>query len=78
MSYQTTTFFFSYVSLIYPDEFEIKDTTESDFSCLYPENVSDIDSNCRMTNTLYEKRDGCSFAIINCSFLCGNIPLSEV
>jgi hypothetical protein len=34
-----------------------------------------IDSNGRLTTTLYDERDF-DFAIVNCPFLCSNIPLS--
>jgi hypothetical protein len=35
-----------------------------------------IDSNDRLTTTLYDKRDDFDFAIVEFPFLCGNIPLS--
>jgi hypothetical protein len=36
----------------------------------------DIDSNGRLTTSLYDKRRDFDFAIVNFSFLCSNIPLS--
>jgi hypothetical protein len=42
---------------------------------LYPFKILSIDSNGRLTNTLYEKRDDFNFAIDNSPFLCSNIPL---
>jgi hypothetical protein len=68
--------FHNYVHLIYPDELEIKDTTESDKSASYLDILLNIDSDGRLTTTLYDKRDYFDFAIINCPFLCSNIPLS--
>jgi hypothetical protein len=62
--------------LIYPDELEIKDTTESDKSASYLDISLNIDSNGRLTNSLYDKRDDFDFAIVNFPFLCSNIPLS--
>jgi hypothetical protein len=66
----------NYVHLIYPDELEIKDTTESDISSSYRDISISIDSNDRLITTLYDKRDGFNFAIDNYPFLCSNIPLS--
>ena len=34
-----------------------------------------IDSNGRLTTTLYDKRDYFDFAIVNFPFLCSNVPL---
>jgi hypothetical protein len=67
------------VHLIYPDELEIKDTTESDKSASYLDILLNIDSNAgngRLTTSLYDKREDFDFAIVNFPFLCSNIPLS--
>ena len=56
--------------MIYPDE----DTTESDRSASSVDILFNIDSNDKLTTTLYDKRD--YFAIVNFPFLCSNIPLS--
>jgi hypothetical protein len=69
--------FHNYVHLIYPDEFEIKDTTESDKSASYLDILLNIDTNGRLTTSLYDKRDDFNFAIVNFPFLCSNIPLSH-
>ena len=68
--------FHNYVHLIYPEELDIKDTTESDRSASYLDILLNIDSNGRLTTTLYDKRDDFNFAIVNFPFLCSNIPLS--
>jgi hypothetical protein len=68
--------FHNYARLIYPDELEIKDTTESDKSASYLDILLNIDSNGRLTTSLYDKRDDFDFAIVNFPFLCSNIPLS--
>jgi hypothetical protein len=68
--------FHNYVHLIYPDELKIKDTTESDKSASYLDILLSIDSNGRLANSLYDKRDDFDFAIVNFPFLCNNIPLS--
>jgi hypothetical protein len=36
-----------------------------------------INSNDRLTTTLYSRRDDFNFAIVSFSFLCSNIPLSS-
>jgi hypothetical protein len=53
----------------------LKDTTESDKSASYLDILLNIDSNDRLTTTLYDKRDDFDFAIVNFPFLCSNIPL---
>jgi hypothetical protein len=45
--------FHDYVHLIYPDELEIKDTTESDKSSSYLDILLNIDSNGRLNTSLY-------------------------
>ena len=62
--------------MIYPDELEIKDTTESDRCASYLEILLNIGSNGRLTTTLYDKRDDVDCAIANFPFLCSNVPLS--
>jgi hypothetical protein len=65
-----------HIHLIYPDELEIKDTTESDKSASYLDNLRNIDSNDRLTTSLYDKGDDFDFPIVNFPFLCSNILLS--
>jgi hypothetical protein len=62
--------------LTYPNELEIKDSTESDKSASYLDILLNIDSNGRLTSSLYDKRDAFDFAIVGFPVLCGNIPLS--
>ena len=57
--------FHNYVQLIYPDELEIKDTTEFDKSVSYLDILLKIDSIGRLTFSLYDKRDDFDFAIVN-------------
>jgi hypothetical protein len=68
--------FHKFVNLIYPDELEIKDITESEKSASYLSILLDIDSNDRLTTSLYDKRDDFDFTIVNFPFLCSYIPLS--
>ena len=56
---------------------EKKDTTESGKSASYLDILLNIDSNGRLTTSLYDKRDDFDFAIVNFPFLCSNIPLSS-
>jgi hypothetical protein len=73
MSYLST---IDYVHLIYPNELEIKDTTESEKFASYLDILLNIDSNSRLTTTLYDKRDDFNFAMVNFPFLYSNISLS--
>jgi hypothetical protein len=67
--------FHDYVHLIYPDELEIRDTTESDESASYLDFfLLNIDSIGKLTITLFDKRDDFDFAIVNFPFLCSNLP----
>ena len=66
-----------YVHLIYPDYLKIKDATESDKPASYLDILLDIDSNGRLTTSLYDKRDDFDFVIVNFPFRCSNIPLSR-
>jgi hypothetical protein len=70
--------FHNYVHLIYPDELEIKDATEYNKSASYLDIVFNIDSNGRLTTSLYHKRDDFDFAIVNFPFLCGKVPHSAL
>jgi hypothetical protein len=56
-----------FVHVIYPIEFEIKDSTESDIFASYLDSVLGIDSNGKLTTTLYAKMMT-YFAIIKFSF----------
>jgi hypothetical protein len=47
-----------------------------EFFSLNSDILLNIDSNGRLTTSLYDKRDDFDFAIVNFPFLCRNIPLS--
>jgi hypothetical protein len=59
-----------------PYELGIKGTTESEKSASYLDILPNIDSNGRLTTSLYDKRDDFDFAIVNFPFLCSNVSLS--
>ena len=68
--------FHSYVDSIYPNELEIKDTTECSTSASYLDVLLKLDTNGKLTTQLYDKRDDFNFAIVNFPYLCSNIPAS--
>ena len=66
--------FGDYLNVIYPDELEIKDTTESSRSASYLDILLQIADNNSLCTKLYDKRDDFNFAIVNFPFLDSNIP----
>jgi hypothetical protein len=64
---------YSHVDSIYPNEMEIKDTTECSTSALYLDVLLKLDTNGKITTQLYDKRDYFNFSIINFHYLCGNM-----
>jgi hypothetical protein len=68
--------FHNYVPLIYPNELKVKDTRESDKSASYLDILLNIDSNGKLTISLYYKRDDFDFAITHFPYLYSNVPLS--
>ena len=67
--------FSDYLHSIYPEELEIKDTTESSHSASYLDLLLDIDDT-KLCTKIYDKRDDFDFAIVNFPFLDSNIPAS--
>jgi hypothetical protein len=68
--------FYSYVDSIYPNELEIKDTTECSTSASYLDVLLKLDTNGKITTQFYYKRNDFNFSIVNFSYLCSNIPAS--
>ena len=68
--------FNDYLSMIYPPELEIKETTESASSASYLDIFLEFDATGHLSTRLYDKRDDFNFAIINFPHLDSNIPLS--
>jgi hypothetical protein len=75
--YLLTTINFTH-TLIYPNELEIKDTTDCSASALYLDMLLKLNTNGKLTTQLYDKRDDFNFSIVNFPFLCSNIPISPV
>jgi hypothetical protein len=68
--------FHLYADLIYPNELEMKDTTECSTSYLYLDVLLKFDTNGKLTTQLYDKRGDFNFSIGNLLYLCSNIPAS--
>jgi hypothetical protein len=60
--------FHTYVDSIYPNELEIKDTTECSTSAFHLEILLKMDTNGKLTTQLYDKRDDINFPIVNFPF----------
>ena len=59
---------------MYPAEFEIKDTTESNTSVSYLDLLLSIWRDGQLRTSIYDKRDDFNFHITNFHFLSSNIP----
>ena len=68
--------FSDYIDSIYPDELEIKDTTDASNFSNYLDLCLEVDENHRLSTKIYDKRDDFNFSVVNFPFLCGNIPTS--
>ena len=68
--------FSDYLSMIYPPELEIKETTESAASASYLDIFLEFDSNGHLSTRLYDKRYDFDFTIITFPHLDSNILLS--
>jgi hypothetical protein len=62
--------FHSYVDSIYPNELEIKDTTECSTSASYLDVILKLDTNGKITTQLCDKRDDFNFSIVNFPYKC--------
>ena len=68
--------FSEYLHEIYPDELEIKDTTDSPKSASYLDIYLEFDNKGKLCTRLYDKRDDFVFPITNFPVLSSNIPAS--
>ena len=64
--------FGDYVDFIYPEELEIKDTTDSSVSASYLDILLGIDQDQHLITKIYDKRDDFDFSIVNFPFLSSN------
>jgi hypothetical protein len=64
--------FGDFVDRIYPIEFEIKNTTDTDRSASYIYLHLEIDSRGRLRRKLYDKIDDFNVPIVNFPFICSN------
>ena len=62
--------------LLYPQELDIKDTTDSRNSASYLELLLEFDNQDKLHSRLYDKRDDFDFEIVNFPHLSSNIPSS--
>jgi hypothetical protein len=69
--------FGDYLYLIYPNELEVKDTTDTQKSTSYLDLQLEIDNGGRLKAKLYDKRDYFTFPIVNFPFISSNIPTSR-
>ena len=68
--------FGDYINEIYPEELEIKETTDNSTSSSFLDLLLEFDNDNRLRVKTYDKRDDLNFNIVNYPFLCGNIPQS--
>ena len=68
--------FGDYLHRIYPNEQEVKDTTDTQKSASYLDLHLDIDNGGRLKAKLYHKRNDFTFPIVNFPFISSNIPAS--
>ena len=66
--------FSDYINDRYPEELEIKETTDNSTSISFLDLLLEFDNDNRLRVKIYEKRDDFNFNIVNYPFLCGNIP----
>jgi hypothetical protein len=69
-------YFHFYVNSIYPNELEIKDSTECSKSASYLDVLVKLYTNDKLKTQLYDKQDDFNFSIVNFPYLCSNIPAS--
>ena len=68
--------FSDYINDIYPEELEIKETTDNSTSSSFLDLLFEFDNDNRLRVKIYDKRDDFNCNIVNYPFLCGNIPHS--
>ena len=56
--------------MIYPEELEIKETTDNNTSSSFLDLLLEFDNDNRLRVKIYDKRDDFNFNIVNYPFLC--------
>jgi hypothetical protein len=56
--------FGNYLHIIYPNELEVKDTTDTQSSASYLDRHLEIDNRIRLKTNFYDKRDDFTFPIV--------------
>ena len=62
------------VYYIYPNEYEVKDTTDTQMSASYLDRYGEIGNTEWLKTKLYDERDDFTFPIVNLPFISSNIP----
>ena len=68
--------FAEFLSLIYPPELEVKETTDTASSASFLDLYLEFDDSGQISTKIYDKRDDFNFKIINFPNMCSNIPAS--
>jgi len=68
--------FVNYLHRIYPNELEVKDTTDTQKSDSFLDLHLEKDNEGRLKTKLFDKRDDYTFPIVNITFININIPTS--
>ena len=66
--------FHEYLDFIYPEELQIKDTTDANNFATYLDLHLEFDNKQQLFTKLYDKRDDFNFAIVNFPYISSNIP----
>jgi hypothetical protein len=64
------------LTLIYPPELEVKETTDTASSASFLDLYLEFDDSGQLSTKIYDKRDDFNFKIINFPNMCSNIPAS--
>jgi hypothetical protein len=68
--------FAEFLSLIYPPELEVKETTDTASSASFFDIYLEFDDSGQLSTKIYDKRDDFNFKIINFPNMCSHIPAS--
>ena len=66
--------FAEFLPLIYPQDLEVKETTDAASSASFLDVYLEFDESGQLSTKIYDKRDDFNFKIINFPNMCSNIP----